>query len=524
MSIILSLCFIPSILLNGKRQLHALQQNFYNENNRYLKWVFTKKNLFAWFSILFVFINLVNLFLQNSSLSLFNLLIIVYFFYDYQKSKQEQVKIPLHVTSRLKRLIATLCIIFIILFCICIFCFSSFSLLFFVSLFLGFEFFFVFLSNVINKPIEAYVFHYYKKKAMRKLSSMSHMDVIGITGSYGKTSSKNILNTVLGVKFNTFATPKNYNTQYGLILTINNYLDKFEDYFIAEMGAFKRGRIKLLCDLVRPKYGILTTIGLAHLETFGSRENIQKGKFELIESLPKDGVGVLNMDDPYQVSYSLSNECSIIWIGIQNEKADVRATNIQMNQDGMKFDVFFQKEKKTVTFETKLLGEANVYNILAAVALGHYLGESFEELILGVKKIETIPHRLELKKAGTMTIIDDSYNSNPVGSKMALDVLSMMDGLKVVVTPGMIELGEKQDEYNKQFGKYISEVADYVILVGKEQTKPILDGLLENHYNHDKIKVINDVKQAFPLAESLKEPDRQIYLLLENDLPDIYNE
>ena len=134
--------------------------------------------------------------------------------------------------------------------------------------------------------------------ASKKLKSMPSLKVIGITGSYGKTSSKNILNDILSVKYYVLPTPKNFNTPVWLTITINNYLDKFNDYFIAEMGAFKKGEIKYLCDYVKPTYGILTKVGTAHLESFGSQQNIQEGKFELIESLPSDGIGVLNGDDP----------------------------------------------------------------------------------------------------------------------------------------------------------------------------------------------------------------------------------
>ena len=149
---------------------------------------------------------------------------------------------------------------------------------------------------------------------------------------------------------------------------------------------------------------------------------------------------------------------------------------------------------------------------------------SIEELDLGVKRIKTIEHRLELKKVRDINIIDDAYNSNPVGSKMALDVLNLMDGLKIVVTPGMIELGSEQYNLNKKFGEYISEVADYVILVGEKQTKPILDGLNENKYDKNKIIVINDVKEAFNIIDNIKDKKQETYVLLENDLPDIFNE
>ena len=288
------------------------------------------------------------------------------------------------------------------------------------------------------------------------------------------------------------------------------------------MGAFKVGEIATTCKLVKPKYGILTTIGEAHLESFGSRENIQKGKFELIESLPSDGIGILNGDDPYQRSYKLKNDCKVLWIGIDSDDVDLKATNIKLSGEGTTFDCIFKGDKKKYTFTTKLLGKHNVYNILAAILLGHELGMSIDELKRGVSSVKTIEHRLELKPYGTNYIIDDAYNSNPVGSKMALDVLGLMDGIKIVVTPGMIELGEKQYEANYKFGEYISEVADYVILVGKNQTKPIYDGLKNKKYNKDNIYIINDVKEAFPIMNKLS--TKKTYILLENDLPDLFNE
>ncbi|MBQ3021018.1 MAG: UDP-N-acetylmuramoyl-tripeptide--D-alanyl-D-alanine ligase [Bacilli bacterium] len=510
------------IVVRTKKNLHILQQNFYNENNRYIKWGNKNINSVFKIDILFIILNIINLYLKSKGLLFFCILYVFLFLLEFNRLKNEQVKIPLKITSRIKRLIITIIIIYLLPI---IYLFNNiyiFSLIY--SILISINFYILFIANIINKPIEKCVFLYYKNKAMKKIKNMNNLNVIGITGSYGKTSSKNILNDILSVKFNSLATPKNYNTQYGLILTINNYLDKFNDIFIAEMGAFKMGRIKLLCNLVKPKYGIITSIGTAHLETFGSQENIQKGKFELIESLPIDGLGILNMDDPYQVNYKLKNNCEIMWIGIENKNADILAKNIKMNSKGMEFDVYFKNEKETHTFKTKLLGNANIYNILYGIAFAKYMGMSYEEIKIGVSRIKPIAHRLELKNMGDYTIIDDAYNSNPVGSKMALDVLNLMDGLKIVVTPGMIELGSKQYELNKKFGQYISNVADYVILVGESQTKPILDGLKENKYNKENISIINDVKEAFIIIDKLKKANKHTYILLENDLPDIFNE
>ena len=228
------------------------------------------------------------------------------------------------------------------------------------------------------------------------------------------------------------------------------------------------------------------------------------------------------MDDEYQINYKIKSDCKKVWVSIKNKKADVYASNIKLSNKGTTFDCTFKDSKKTISLETKLLGDANIYNILEAVALAYNLDVSFEQIKLGVKRIKTIEHRLELKKYGTINLIDDAYNSNPVGASMAVDVLGMMEGKKIIVTPGMIELGEKQYEYNMEFGRHIAGVCDEVILIGEEQTKPILDGLKKEKYSDKKIHILNDVKEAFPLMRKLEYGTT--YVLLENDLPDIFNE
>ncbi len=496
------------LIVRLKKSIHMLQQNRYNGNRRYLKWM--KRNVLKTYKFLELF---VILFFKIPLV--YSILYLFLFIQYYLELKNEQSKKPLVITMRIKRLLVTLFIIYLIPLIL----FKSYII---VSLQIFFTFYLVWLANLINTPIEKQVFYHYRRQALKRLKALKNMKIIGITGSYGKTSSKNILNDILNVRFNSYATPQSINTPYGTINIINNYLDKFNDIFISEMGAFKRGEIKEMCDLVQPKYGILTKIGVAHLEIFGSIENVQKGKFELIESLPKDGIGILNKDDEYQVNYKLKNDCKIVWIGIDNKEADVRATNIKLSHKGTNFDVVFKDIKKKYKFSTKLLGKANIYNILAGIALGRELGLSIEELQQGVKMVNFTPHRLELKTYSDIYIIDDAYNSNPVGSKMALDVLKMMPGKRIVVTPGMIDLGEKQKELNKEFGKQIAKVADEVILIGRNQTKPIKNGLLEAKYKLKNIHILNDVQDAFLLIQKLK--DKSTYVLLENDLPDMFNE
>ena len=510
--------------LKSKKSLHMMQQNYYDESHRYLLWI-TKnlKKVFISPDICFALICLFTFITNSYVVMIIFVLLSMLILYKYSKMK-EQVKKPLVITARVKRMFITELVIYILITIGWLFNYHNMNIVY-IYLYYGLltylNYFVMLVVNWINKPVEKCVYLKFKKQAQNKLKSM-HLPVVGITGSYGKTSSKNILNDILNIKFNSFATPKNFNTPYGLIRSINQYLDKFNDIFIAEMGAFKVGEIKQTCNLVKPKYGILTTIGEAHLESFGSRENIQKGKFELIESLPSDGVGILNGDDEWQKSYRLKNNCKILWTGIDNKDVDVYATNIKLSGNGTTFDCVFKGDKNKYPFHTKLLGRHNVYNILAAILLGKELGMTIEELQRGVESVHTIEHRLELKKSGRLNIIDDAYNSNPVGSKMALDVLSLMNGVKIVVTPGMIELGEKQYEANYTFGKYISSVADYTILIGHQQTKPIYDGLIKNGYDKKKIYVLNDVVDAFALMNKLA--GKETYVLLENDLPDLFNE
>ena len=530
--VVMAIIFIYS-MIKMRRSLHMLQQNLYNENNRYLKWVSkNKKEIYKnidMFGMLFTFCFAwgFNTYVAYYFVGVIALLYIVCTYLFIKERKKDQNKKPLVITARVKRLIVTTMILYLIpVVCGLLIKSNLNDFVFILSIMAVLSYYVVFVAKVINTPIEKIVYKYYERKAKSKLASMPNLKVIGITGSYGKTSSKNILADILNIKFNALPTPKSLNTFNGLMITVNNKLTKFDDCFIAEMGAYVKGEINGLCELVNPKYGIITSIGTAHLATFGSEKAIQEGKMELIEYLPKDGVGVLNRDDEKQRDYKIKKKdhCKILWIGIDTkDEVDVRASNIKCNNEGTSFICTFKGDKKKYEFQTRLLGKHNVYNILASVALGYEFGISIEKLQQAVKKVRAIEHRLEIKKFPNFYQIDDAYNSNPVGAKSAVEVLGMMDGVKVVVTPGMVELGDKEEFYNKEFGKQIAEVADKVILVGEKKTKPILEGLKEKKFNVKDIEVINDVREAYSILNKM-DSKKKIYALFENDLPDTYNE
>lgn len=531
------LSLIPFLILlfyNYKKMLHMAQQNLYNDDNRFLKWTIKdlKKFKTSQKCLLVIILTFMILLIFNLNS---NYIVGAYFFITIamvlclriKEESSKDTKIKFKVTARVKRLIITNVVLYSLFSFLIykLFILGNINLCY--TLLLGYYVllnFIIMISIIINKPVEKLVYLSYKNKAVNKLQSMNSLKVIGITGSYGKTSSKNILSDILNVKYSALPSPKNFNTPYGLIITVNNHLDKFDDILIAEMGAYKRGEIKELCDLVKPKYGILTKIGTAHLEIFGSQENIQKGKFELIESLPKDGIGVLNGDDELQLNYNLKNNCKIIWIGIDNKDVDVRAVNIKTSNEGTTFDVVFKGDTEKHTFTTRLLGYANIYNILASLALAKEFGLTIDQMKKAVFGVKSVEHRLELKPAiGNITYIDDAYNSNPVGSKMALEVLKTMPGKRIIMTPGMVELGDKSYELNKAFGTYMKDSCDEIVLVGKKTTKPIQDGLNEVNYPEKNIHIVSSVNEGFNLIKKLSS-NKETYVLIENDLPDTYNE
>lgn len=525
-SLIIYLIYISLI---STRSLHMLQQNRYNRGYRYIKWILRNfKDNFVNLTLIFFIFLLFNL-TENLLSYLPFIFIAIYLFLGYvfiEERRKDRMKIPLKYTARIKRLIATNTLLHAF---ICILLIINYEeklipTFYFILGLIGYlNYFILILVNFINRPIEKIVGLHFKNKAINKLNSMTNMKVIGITGSYGKTSSKNILCDILNVKYNAFKTPANFNTPFGLMITINEHLDKYNDYFIAEMGACKKGEIKELCDLVHPTFGILTKIGLAHLETFGSEETIQETKFELIESLPADGIGVLNGDDEKQLNYNLKNKCKILWIGIDNHRVNCYAKNIELTNKGTVFYVKFKGNQEEYKFETRLLGKANIYNILAGIALGKELGISIKDLQKSVKRVMPVEHRLCMKKYYDINLIDDAYNANPQGCEMAIDVLSKMPGKKIIITSGMIELGSKSYEKNKELGIQIAaNHIDEAILIGENQTKPIQDGLKAAGYKNENIHIINDVMKSFDLIRQMK--DKDTYVLLQSDLPDAFNE
>lgn len=375
----------------------------------------------------------------------------------------------------------------------------------------------ILLSNFINMPIEEIIKRKYIKEAKRILMDADGLTIIGITGSYGKTSTKYFLQKLLSEKYNVLITPGNFNTTMGVVKTIRENLNATHNVFLCEMGARHVNDIKEICDLVHPKYGIISSIGPQHLETFHSMDNIIKTKFELTDSIPDNGAIFLNYNNEHV--RNRKTDRNIVSYGVNVEDADYTAENVEVSANGSIFTVVCGDKKQE--FKTKLIGVHNVENIIGAIAVANKLGISLEEMVLPVRKLDPVSHRLELVKGNSATIIDDAYNSNPIGAKAALDTLNCFEGMKILITPGMVELGEKQEESNKEFGKQASSVCDYIVLVGREQTKPIFEGIKEAGYDMERVKVTNSFVEGMAEISEI-ETEKEKFVLIENDLPDNY--
>jgi UDP-N-acetylmuramoyl-tripeptide--D-alanyl-D-alanine ligase len=318
-------------------------------------------------------------------------------------------------------------------------------------------------------------------------------------------------------------TPESFNTTLGVVRTVREELKPFHQVFVCEMGARTPGDVAEICDIVKPRYGVLTSIGLQHMESFKSLENVVKTKFELLDALPDQGVAFLNLNNPHiRAEYVRRGQnCRTVTYGFSGN-CDYCARNVVTSEEGSSFFVRMA-DFTEMPFETKLIGTHNVENILAAITVADFLGVQRHHIAMEVRRLESVPHRLQLIRHGKDLLIDDAYNANAAGAKAALDVLAMFAGCKILVTPGMIELGAKENELNEAFGVQASEVCDFVVLVGKRQTESIRKGLTDSGYPGEKIFVADDVFQGLAKVAELDPGGKRKIVLLENDLPDNYS-
>jgi len=368
--------------------------------------------------------------------------------------------------------------------------------------------FVVCLANTLLLPLEKLLARKFILRAKQTVKQ-SEAVVIGVTGSYGKTSVKNALAVMLGKKFRVLATPASYNTPLGISRAVAGGMDGVQ-IFIAEMGARKVGDIAELCAMTRPTIGVITAVGKQHLQSFGSIENVRKAKGELPQSLPENGYAVFGEDEGCRALYEAC--------GVRKAFAP-KIKNVQVGAERTTFTL--ELASGDVECSTTLLGKHNLQNLALAAAVCEYFGMEKWEIAAGISAVCAPEHRLQRVQSANGVIIDDSYNSNPVGARCAIDALMQFDGRKIVVTPGFVELGREEENENYALGKALA-VCDKVYAVGLHRSKPLVRGLLEEGCEKQNIVVVASLEEAKEkLQKDAKDGDVILFL---NDLPDAYEE
>ena len=445
-----------------------------------------------------------------------------------------RAKRPLAYTARVKRLLATAALCFILymlavgwLYYLCVlyaYGTGSGAWLLIGTLFpltapavsVLLQYRLVLLFDAINSPVEKAISGYYVEDARKILRGMPRLRVVGITGSYGKTSTKHFLYQLLSTRFEVYMTPGNYNTTLGVVRAVREGLRPTHEIFLCEMGARHRGDIREICRLVRPTCGVLTSIGPQHLETFGSQENVVRGKLELAEEVADNG-GTMFLNFDSTLVAQQKYEGKTITYGINGK--DYTISNLSVDENGSRFTVTAADGRQE--FRTRLLGEANVQDLCGAVAVAHELGVPLAELAAAARELQPVPHRLELRRRAGLSVIDDAYNSNPEGAQVALRTLALCGGTRICITPGLVELGEQELAYNRELGAYAAPRCDWLLTVGKqERAAAIREGAAGAGLRRDRILACDTVQEALARAAALEGENKMALLL--NDLTDNY--
>ena len=376
------------------------------------------------------------------------------------------------------------------------------------------------LAALIAWPVEHLIKWLYRRDAQRILFSQPGLIRIGVTGSYGKTSVKFFLETMLRQRYSVLATRGSFNTPMGITRVIRENMEPAHRVFIAEMGARHRRDIKELCRFVKPQIGILTAVGPQHLETFGSLERVRDTKYDLIRSLPSDGYAVFWNDGGIVKGLYEKTDLPKAIVGDKGD--DLWAEDLELGYEGSRFTLCM-KDGTRLKCETQLCGQHNIDNILLAAAAAKHLKLSDQQLKRSIAMLRPVKARFQPEKLQDGSIsINNGFNASPESSRASLALLSNYPGRKIVVTPGFVELGALEKDYHLELGRRLALVADEVLLIGPKRTQPIREGLLSEGFDEAKIQTFKSLKEAQASLQGRIGPGDVV--LYENDLPDQYSE
>ena len=525
------------MLILAPKFLRAAQQCGYKGSD-YFRWLKKKDNVYLTRIIMLSMLSVLGFILVNMAVSFIDhpivkysgfLVYFIFLFIYFRADLKRKGRLPLVITKRTIRVMITFGVLTALISVILILGVNLIAIPFQENLLANFRYailclspilvpYLVLLALVINKPLEKVINKKYYKECRETLSKRNDLIKIGITGSYAKTTVKNILNSILSEKYKVLASPASYNTPMGVVKTVKRLEDSHQ-VLICEMGARVVGDIKELSNLVEHDIAVITGVNNQHLESFVTMDNIVKTKSEIIGGNFK-GKAFISADSKYSLQIYEKAGCEKYLAGLKKYKnSSVYAESVSIDETGTSFTLVHGEEK--VLIKTKLLGEHNVSNIALCASVALSLGFTLSEIALAVEKLSYVSHRLELIKGDNgVNVLDDGYNSNPDGIRHAIKVLSKFSGKKFVVTPGIVELGASGYRFNFEAGQLMASVCDGVILVGRSGSLHVREGLLSKEYSTDKIYMVKSLSEAKEkLKEIVSEGDT---VLFANDLPDIH--
>ena len=482
--------------------------------------ILNKKN--AWLGILFLF-SLAPFSLMRFSIAI--LVLVLYVLFSFRAMRQYQdntIKIP-RFTIRGSLVVFGVITTYILL-SIVVFIFINKMM---VSWFLIADILIpLFVAGFIgaSHPVSIWIKNRIIKKATRKRERLKNLLVIGITGSYGKSSMKEILFTILKDNFNTIKTPKNINADIGIAKVFLKDATEKHDVFIVEMGAYKRGEIQKTTNMIKPQIGILTGINPQHISLFGSLQNIQKAKYELMESLPSKGLAIFNGDNEnVRALYRQCKNPKRLYStnpSIDHGSQKVLVSEISNTPKGLEISVYEDGEENVI-LKAPLLGKHNATNIVGAVTVARELGIDYTDIKRALLKVKAPPHTLQLKKGiKDSIVIDDAYASNEDGVSAALKVLDTLKGnKKICILQPLIELGDSAERVHKKIANEIAKVCDYLIVTSRDYYSIILKEAIDNGMSKDNIFCLLRPQEALRKAQELINKDDIV--LVENRVSEV---
>ncbi|MBX7145189.1 MAG: UDP-N-acetylmuramoyl-tripeptide--D-alanyl-D-alanine ligase [Oligoflexia bacterium] len=377
-----------------------------------------------------------------------------------------------------------------------------------------------FVASKALEPLEKHVQERLKNEAREKFLAIAPF-TIGVTGSFGKTSTKSLLGQVLNTALGpTFWPQRGVNTLMGITREIRERLSPQHRYAVVEMGAYHRGSIKSLADFTPPHAAIVTAVGTMHLERFGSPEDVYRAKSELPQAVPADGILVLNGDNAgaRRMADEFRKKTTLIYgLDPQAGPLDCSASDIRFTAKGSEFTINWQGAQFKA--RSPLLGRPAISNMLGAFTMAVALGAQPKLVAAAFANVEPVDNRLVLRPGTPTSYLQDAYNSNPVGFRAAMEILNQIPARRrILMTPGMIELGNTQDQENRSIGEFCATRCDFALIVGETNRAALVEGLKAGGMPEDRIIQLPTREAGFAKIRDMQEAGDLV--LIENDLPD----